>query len=65
MVQASKFNNVCKIGLLEGSGTCSATWFYAMHRLLRLKTALKTIIHGAVFESVSKKECVVLVIEDI
>ncbi len=42
-----------------------ATWFYAMHRLLRLKRALKATIHGAVFESVVKNAKDVLAVEDI
>ncbi len=36
-----------------------------MHRLLRLKRALKATIHGATFEPVSKNAQVVLALEDI
>ncbi len=65
MAQASVFNDGHKIGLLQGAGTRFATWFYAMHRLLRLKRALKATIHGAAFESVAKNARVVLAVEDI
>ncbi len=65
MAQASIFNDGRKIGLLRGAGTQFATWFYAMHRLLRLKRALKATIHGAAFESVAKNARVVLAVEDI
>ena len=41
MAQASIFNDGHKIELLCGAGTRFATWFYAMHWLLRLKRALK------------------------
>ncbi len=59
MAQASIFNDGHKIGLLHGAGTHFATWFYAMHCLLRLKRALKATIHGAAFESVAKNTRVV------
>ncbi len=65
MAQASCFNNGKKIGLLQGAGTRFATWFYAMHRLLRLKKALKATVHGAAFDSVAKNAQVVLAVEDI
>ncbi len=65
MAQASIFNDGCKIGLLRGAGTHFATWFYAMHWLLRLKRALKVTIHGATFESVAKNARVVLAVKDI
>ncbi len=65
MAQASCFNNGKKIGLLQGAGTRFATWFYAMHRLLRLKKALKATVHGAAFDSVAKNAPVVLAVEDI
>ncbi len=35
MTHASALNNGKRIGLLRGAGTRFATWFYAMHRLLR------------------------------
>ncbi len=65
MAQASIFNDGRKIGLFRGAGTCFATWFYAMHWLLRLKRALKATIHDAAFESVAKNARVVLAVEDI
>ncbi len=65
MAQASIFNDGRKIGLLQGAGTHFATWFYAMHWLLRLKRALKATIHVAAFESVAKNARVVLAVEDI
>lgn len=65
MAQSSSFNEGRKIGLFRGAGTRFATWFYAMHRLLRLKRALKATIHGAAFESVAKNARVVLAVEDI
>ncbi len=46
MVQASAFNNGKKIGLLQGTGTSFATWFYSMHRLLWHKAALKATIYN-------------------
>ncbi len=64
MAQASIFNDGRKIGLLRGKGTHFATWFYAMHRLLRLKKALKATIHGAAFESVAKNARVALAVEN-
>ncbi len=54
-----------KIGLLCRAGTQFATWFYAIHCLLRLKEVLKATIHSAVFESVSKNACIVLAVKDI
>ncbi len=36
-----------------------------MHRLLRLKKALKAAVHGAAFDSVAKNARVVLAVEDI
>ncbi len=65
MAQASCFNNGKKIGLLQGAGTRFATWFYAMHRLLRLKKALKATVHGTAFDSAAKNARVVLAVEDI
>ena len=65
MAQASIFNDGRNIGLLRGAGTRFATWFYAIHWLLRLKRALKATIHGAAFESVAKNARVVLAVEDI
>ncbi len=65
MAQVSIFNYGHKIGLLQGAGICFATWFNAIHWLLRLKRALKVTIHGAAFESVAKNARNVLAVEDI
>ncbi len=65
MAQASCFNNGKKIGLLCGGGTRFTTWFYAMHRLLHLKMALKATVHGAAFDSVAKNAQVILAVENI
>ncbi len=43
-----------KIGLLYDMRTRIATWFYAMHRALRMKPALKATIHNPSFASLSK-----------
>lgn len=59
MAQASTFNDGCKIGLLNGAGTHFATWFCALHLLLRLKRALKII------ESVAKNARDVLAVKAI
>ncbi len=65
MAEASVFNDSHKIGLFHGAGTPVATWFDVIHRLLRLKKALKATVYGAAFESVSKNALVVLAIADI
>ncbi len=54
-----------KIGLLCGSETRLATWFYAMHRVLRQKPALKATIHNTSFSSLSKNDCVAAAVNDI
>ncbi len=65
MAQASIFNDGHRIGLFCGASTHFATWFYAIHWLLRLKRALKATIHGTVCEYMDKNARVVLAIEDI
>ncbi len=62
MAQVSIFNDGHKIGLVHAH---FATWFYALHWLLRLKRALKATIQGAAFKSVAKNARVVLTVEDI
>ncbi len=47
-----------KIRLLCGGGTIFTTWFYTMHRALRMKPALKATIHNPSFASLSKNDCV-------
>ncbi len=59
MAQANIFNDGHKISLLSGAGTDFAIWFYAMHRLLRLKRAPKATIHGGTFEFMAKNARVV------
>ena len=44
MEQSTQANNGCPISLLRGSGTRMGLWFYAMHRVLRLKKALLATI---------------------
>ncbi len=54
-----------KIGLLHGAGSRFATWFYAMHRALRMKPPFKATIHNPSFASLSKNDCVAAAIVDI
>ena len=49
IAQTSSYNNGRAIGLLRGAGTRMATWFYAMHRMLRLHVPLKATIHQVQF----------------
>ena len=44
--EAKRANNGKPIGLLRGASSRMATFFYAMHRLLRLKKALLATIHS-------------------
>ena len=53
MEQTREHNNGKSIGLLRGAGTRMASWFYAMHRLLRLRGALMSTIHQAKFATIS------------
>ncbi len=64
IAQAAAFNHG-KIGLLHGAGTRFATLFYAMHRALRMKPALKASIHNPSFASLSKHDHVTAAIVDI
>ncbi len=52
-------------GLLWGTGTRFANWFYAMHRLLCQKPALKATIQNLSFASLSKTDWVEAAIKDI
>ncbi len=65
MDQAAAINGNRRIGLLRGAGTRFATWFYAMHCLLRQKRALKATIHSPAFSSVAHNSRVALSIQDI
>jgi hypothetical protein len=53
MEQTRAHNKGRQIGLLRGAGTRMATWFYAMHRGLCLRAALKATIHQAKFSELS------------
>ncbi len=64
IAQATSFNNK-KIGLLQGAGTRFATWFYAIHRVLCQKTAIKAKIHNPCFSSLSKNGCIEATIKDL
>ena len=67
MAQTSNYNKGRPVGLLRGAGTRFASWFYAMHRVLRLRQALLSTIHQQKFlelESV-KKPSVRSAIQDI
>ena len=52
----SDLHNKSRVGLLRGAGTRFGTWFYAMIRLLRLKSSLKATIHDAKFVALSLNE---------
>jgi hypothetical protein len=67
MAQSSMYSKGRPVGLLRGAGTRFASWFYAMHRALRLRQALLSTIHQQKFlelESV-KKQSVRGAIQDI
>ena len=51
MTQSAVANKGVKIGLLRGSGTRFALWFYCMHRLLRMREVLMCSIHQAEFRN--------------
>ncbi len=57
------FNDEKIIGLLCGAGTRFSTWFYAMHKALRMKPVLAATIHNASFASLSKNDQVASVIK--
>ena len=49
IAQTKKANGGRDIGLLRGAGNRFATWFYAMHRALRLEGALLATVHDPQF----------------
>ena len=49
IAQTTKANGGRAIGLLRGAGTRFATWFYEMHRALRLEGALFATVHDPHF----------------
>jgi hypothetical protein len=55
------------VSLLQGAGTKFATWFYAMHRALRLRKALLATIHQQKFLDLDsmKKPSVRMAVQDI
>ncbi len=63
MTQASALNNGKRIGLLRGAGTRFATWFYAMHRLLRQKRALYATVHSPAFQTLAHNARVALAVQ--
>ncbi len=65
MTQASALNNGKRIGLLRGAGTRFATWFYAMHRLLRQNRALYATGHSPAFQTLVHNARVALAVQDI
>lgn len=67
MAQSALSNGGRRVCLLLGAGTRMATWFYAMHRSLRLRAALLATIHQAKFVEIKLTErarCAVLDIEN-
>ena len=52
MEQSREHNKGRAIGLLRGAGTRMASWFYVMHRALRLRGALMSTIHQAKFATI-------------
>lgn len=53
MSQSTLLNNGRKVNLLRGAGTRMASWFYAMHRALRVKPALVATVHQVQFNSIA------------
>jgi hypothetical protein len=54
IAQSTQLNNGRAIGLLRGTGTRMATFFYAMLRLVRLKDALKATVNTVKFRELLK-----------
>ncbi len=65
MAFAGQFNKGRRIGLLLGAGTQFATWFYAMHRLLQKRCALKATIHNQKVIDLPKTACAIEAVRDI
>ena len=65
MEQSALSNRGRRVGLLRGSGTRMALWFYAMIRGLRLEHPLRDTIHAAKFRSLVLKKTAVHAVEDI
>ncbi len=54
-----------KISLLRGAGTRFATWFYAMHCLLRQKQALYATVHSTAYQTLVHNARVASAMQDI
>ncbi len=54
-----------KNGLLHGVDTKFVTWFYTMHRVLRMKLAFKATTHNPSFASLLKNDQVAAAVNDI
>ena len=67
MVQSACDNGGCAIGPVRGAGTGMATWFYAMIRLLRLRTTFLACINQEKIQTLAlnaKERLAVLDIND-
>ncbi len=64
MTQASALNNGKRIGLLKMAGTIFATWFCALHCLLRQKQALYATVHNPAFQTLAPNARVALAVQD-
>ena len=58
LVQTAVHNKGKNIGLLCGSETRFATWFYAMMRICTLRNALLVTVHQAMFKDLAKTDVV-------
>ena len=65
MAQSSMSNGGRGVGLLRGSGTRMALWFYAMIRMLRVRQPLTATIHQQKFVALSLNENVAAAVRDI
>ena len=68
IAQTTKANRGRAIGLLRVAGTRFATWFYSMHRVLRLERALLATVHDphvAKLDIVKTNNFVMLAVHDV
>ena len=68
IAQTTKANGGRAIGLLRGAGARFATWFYEMHRALRLDGALLATVqdpHFAKLDIVKTNNRVMLAVHDV
>ena len=65
MAQSIAHNNNRAIGLLRGAGNRMATFFYSLHRLLRLKPALLATVHTPKFAELTINRRIELAVYDI